>query len=219
MPGPVLGYYGVIDERIDLDLIATLAAARPNWSIVMVGPVAKIDPAALPRARNIHYLGRKDYAELPAYLAGWDVALMPFAINEATRFISPTKTPEYLAAGRPVVSTPVTDVVRHYGDVEGVLIAGDAEAFVKACERALALSRDREAWLPAVDALLARTSWDQTFRRMSSLVDEAVAKKGTDTCRQSRRSCGRNGATPYDYLIVGAGFCRLGAGRAAGLVR
>ena len=86
----------------------------------MIGPVAKIDPAALPRARNIHYLGRKDYEELPAYLAGWDVALMPFAINEATRFISPTKTPEYLAAGKPVVSTPVTDVVRHYGDVEGV---------------------------------------------------------------------------------------------------
>ena len=100
---PVLGYYGVIDERIDLDLVATLAAARPDWSIEMVGPVVKIDPAALPRAKNIHYLGRKDYAELPAYLAGWDVALMPFAINEATRFISPTKTPEYLvcrAAGR-----------------------------------------------------------------------------------------------------------------------
>ena len=144
LQGPVLGYYGVIDERIDLELIAKVAAARPNWSIVMVGPIVKIDPATLPHAENIHYLGRKEYAELPACLAGWDVALMPFAINEATRFISPTKTPEYLSAGRPVVSTPVADVVRHYGDVEGVLIAEDAEAFVDACERALALSQGSE---------------------------------------------------------------------------
>ena len=205
LPGPVLGYYGVIDERIDLELIRSLAAARPNWSIVMVGPVAKIDPASLPRARNIHYLGRKDYDELPAYLSGWDVALMPFAINEATRFISPTKTPEYLAAGKPVVSTPVTDVVRHYGHVEGVSVAGDPQAFVAACEQALALSRDREAWLPAVDTLLARTSWDRTFRRMSSFVDEAVAKKGRNV--PAKPTILRpNGVTPYDYLIVGAGF-------------
>ena len=204
---PVLGYYGVIDERIDLDLVATLAAARPDWSIEMVGPVAKIDPAALPRAKNIHYLGRKDYAELPAYLAGWDVALMPFAMNEATRFISPTKTPEYLSAGRPVVSTPVPDVVRQYGDVEGVLIAGDAEAFVKACEHALALSIDVRAWLPAVDALLARNSWDQTFLHMSALVDEAVAKNcEMDTAPAKPAILRPNGAAPYDYLIVGAGF-------------
>ena len=121
--GPILGYYGVIDERIDLKLIANVAAARPDWSLVLVGPLAKLDPADLPRAPNIHYLGRKDYAELPAYVSGWDVALMPFALNEATRFISPTKTPEYLAAGRPVVSTPITDVVRHYGDMDGVVIA------------------------------------------------------------------------------------------------
>ena len=201
--GPVLGYYGVIDERIDLDLIAKLAAARPDWSIVMVGPVAKIDQAALPQARNIHYLGRKNYAELPPYLAGWDVALMPFAINEATRFISPTKTPEYLASGRPVVSTPVPDVVRHYGDVEGVLIAGDAPAFVKACERALNLSTDRHTWLPAVDALLARSSWDQTFMAMSTLVDQALVTKRQPPKPAIRRP---NGAAPYDYLIVGAGF-------------
>lgn len=205
LEGPVLGYYGVIDERIDLDLVATVAARRPDWSIVMVGPVAKIDPAALPQARNIRYLGRKDYAELPACLAGWDVALMPFAINEATRFISPTKTPEYLAAGRPVVSTPVADVVRHYGNVDGVLIANDADAFVSACGRALALSRDRPAWLPAVDTLLARTSWDQTFVRMSSLVDEAIAKR-CDKEPAKPAIFRPNGGAPYDYLIVGAGF-------------
>jgi UDP-galactopyranose mutase len=202
---PILGYYGVIDERIDLDLVATLAATRPDWSIVMVGPVAKIDPAALPQASNIHYLGRKDYTELPACLSGWDVALMPFAINEATQFISPTKTPEYLAAGKPVVSTPVADVVRHYADVEGVLIASDADAFVNACGRALALSRDPAVWLPAVDTLLERTSWDQTFVRMSSLVDEAIAKKGEKEPAKPVIFRPDSGA-PYDYLIVGAGF-------------
>ncbi|MFI0847127.1 UDP-galactopyranose mutase [Mesorhizobium sp. IMUNJ 23232] len=203
----VLGYYGVIDERIDLDLIAKLAVARPDWSMVMVGPIAKIDPLSLPQAKNIHYPGRKDYAELPACLAGWDVALMPFAINEATRFISPTKTPEYLAAGRPVVSTPVPDVVRHYGDVEGVLIAGDTDAFIAACEQALALSRNRNAWLPAVDRLLARTSWDQTFLNMSALVDEAIAKKSEMVSTPAKPVIFRpTGAAPYDYLVVGAGF-------------
>ncbi|MEO9340768.1 UDP-galactopyranose mutase [Mesorhizobium sp. SB112] len=203
-----LGYYGVIDERIDLGLIAKIAAARPDWTIVMVGPVAKIDPATLPQAGNIRYPGRKDYAELPACLASWDVALMPFAINETTRFISPTKTPEYLAAGRPVVSTPVPDVVRHYGDVEGVFVASDAAAFVAACERALDLSRDRVAWLPAVDALLARTSWDETFLQMSSLVDEAVSRKSKRPPSEpaSPAIFRPGGAVPYDYLIVGAGF-------------
>ena len=110
--GPRLGYAGVIDERIDLKLLAACAAARPAWSFVMVGPVVKVDPARLPRAANIHWLGQRAYSELPAWMAGWDVALMPFALNAATRFISPTKTPEYLAAGCPVVSTPVRDVVR-----------------------------------------------------------------------------------------------------------
>jgi UDP-galactopyranose mutase len=204
-PQPVLGYYGVIDERIDLVLIARLAAARPAWSIIMVGPVVKIDPASLPQATNIHYPGAKDYAELPACLAGWDVALMPFAINEATRFISPTKTPEYLAAGRPVVSTPVPDVVRHYADIEGVLIADTADAFVAACEQALALSTNRDAWLPSVDALLAGTSWDKTFLHMSSLVDAAVARNGEKKLA-TPVILRPNGATPYDYLIVGAGF-------------
>jgi UDP-galactopyranose mutase len=206
LPRPVFGFYGVIDERIDLDLIEKLAAARPAWSIAMVGPTAKIDAAALPQAKNIHYFGQKDYAELPAYLAGWDVALMPFAINEATRFISPTKTPEYLAAGRPVVSTPVPDVVRDYGKVEGVLIADGASAFVAACEHALALSHDHKAWLPTVDALLADTSWDQTFICMSSLIDDAMARKTKNTTPVNPAILRPNGAAPYDYLIVGAGF-------------
>ena len=112
IPRPRLGFYGVVDERMDLELLSVLADARPEWSIVILGPTAKIDPADLPRRPNLHYIGAKDYDDLPRYLAGWDVALMPFAINESTRFISPTKTPEYLAGGRPVVSTPIADVIR-----------------------------------------------------------------------------------------------------------
>src|SRR3954447_9720194 len=118
LPHPRLGFYGVIDERFDAELLAQVAEMRPDWSFVMVGPVVKISEEDLPRRPNIHYLGPKTYAELPGYLSGWDVALMPFAMNESTQFISPTKTPEYLAGGKPVVSTPVKDVVRTYGDLE-----------------------------------------------------------------------------------------------------
>ncbi|HLM00063.1 MAG TPA: hypothetical protein VK400_03345, partial [Pyrinomonadaceae bacterium] len=96
IPHPRLGYAGVIDERIDLEILREIAEKRPEWQIVMIGPVVKIDEADLPRPGNIHYLGMKDYKDLPSYIAGWDVALMPFALNDSTRFISPTKTPEYL---------------------------------------------------------------------------------------------------------------------------
>jgi len=173
IPRPRLGYFGVIDERMDLPLLAGLAAARPSWQIVMVGPVAKIEEAALPRAGNIHYLGRKPYAELPAYLAGWDVALLPFARNEATRFISPTKTPEYLAAGRPVVSTPIRDVVRPYGERGLVRVADDVDAFVAAVDASLAgrSSTEREA----ADAFLRGMSWDATWAGMRALVADARA--------------------------------------------
>ena len=175
LPGPRLGWYGVIDERVDTNLIAALAAARPDWSVVMIGPVVKIDPASLPQAPNLHWLGQKSYDQLPAYLAGWDVALMPFALNEATRFISPTKTPEYLAAGCPVVSTPVCDVVRQYGHLQAVSIADGAPAFVAACAQALAGDRgDRQA---EADAALATQSWDLTYGRMAALLDQAVGDR------------------------------------------
>jgi UDP-galactopyranose mutase len=169
---PRLGYYGVVDERMDLELLAALADARPQWSLVVIGPVVKVDPADLPRRDNIHYLGARPYERLPAYLAGWDVALMPFAINEATRFISPTKTPEYLAAGKPVVSTPISDVIRTYGAMPGVLIASGAEAFVKACESALALPG---SWREAADVALRGQSWDDTYCRMRADVMQATA--------------------------------------------
>lgn len=169
---PRLGFYGVLDERFDLPLLAQMAALRPDWQFVMVGPVVKIDPAALPRLGNIHYLGAKSYAELPDYLSGWDVALMPFALNESTRFISPTKTPEYLAAGRPVVATPVTDVVRTYGGTGFVRIADTPEAFVAAAEAALADGAGAGApWLAEADALLGGMSWDSTWTRMKGLIE------------------------------------------------
>jgi UDP-galactopyranose mutase len=179
---PRLGYFGVIDERIDLDLLAGLADARPDWQIVLLGPVVKIDPETLPRRANLHYLGMKSYDDLPTYLSGWDVALMPFARNESTRFISPTKTPEYLAGGRPVVSTPIRDVVRPYGELGLVEIAEDVDAFVAAAERALELaeetaSPEREAWLRRVDEHIARGSWTRTWKEMSQLLDAAVAAR------------------------------------------
>ena len=127
---PRLGFFGVIDERLDRELVAAVARLRPDWRLILVGPVVKIDPAILPRAPNIHYLGAKPYEQLPAYIANWDVAVMPFALNAATRFISPTKTPEYLAGGKPVVSTPIPDVVRGWGHLEAVRIASTPEQFI-----------------------------------------------------------------------------------------
>jgi UDP-galactopyranose mutase len=209
IPHPRLGYYGVIDERLDLELIRHVAASQPDLSFVFLGPVLKISPDDLPRAANIHYLEQKTYADLPAYLAGWDAALMPFALNEATRFISPTKTPEYLAAGRPVVSTRIADVVRSYGDVLGVFIADGADGFSEACDDALSLSRSGNTWLHAVDEVLAQSSWDSTFNGMSLLVDQAVARSGISLTAPDRsflRKTRRDVPETYDYLIVGAGF-------------
>ena len=178
LPHPRLGYYGVIDERFDIELLDQIAAMRPDWSFVMVGPVVKIEADELPKRPNIHYLGSKTYDELPAYLGGWDVALMPFAMNESTQFISPTKTPEYLAGGKPVVSTPVKDVVRHYGHLDAVGIAGDADGFVAACEKALALAGDRGGkWLAEADLMLSSSSWDTTQARMAGLIAEVLGTR------------------------------------------
>jgi len=175
---PRMGYCGVIDERLDLELLDGAAAARPDWQFVMIGPVVKIDPASLPCRANIHYLGGKNYKDLPAYLSGWDVALMPFARNESTRFISPTKTPEYLAAGKPVVSTSIRDVVRPYGQQQMVHIADTVADFVAAIEAALC--EDVAERLARVDAFLAHNSWNKTWARMSSLIEEVAAARRAD---------------------------------------
>ena len=175
---PRLGFYGVIDERFDIDMLREAADMRPDWSFVMVGPVVKIGEDELPRAANIHYLGGKTYEQLPAYLSGWDVALMPFALNESTQFISPTKTPEYLTGGKPVVSTPIRDVVRTYGHLQGVHIAHDADGFVRCCEKALEQSRNPDGdWLAEADVLLAATSWHTTQARMAGLIAEVLGER------------------------------------------
>ena len=178
LPKPRLGFYGVIDERFDIELLDKAAQMRPQWSFVMVGPVVKIAEEDLPRRPNIHYLGSKTYEQLPSYLSGWDVALMPFAMNESTQFISPTKTPEYLAGGKPVVSTPIKDVVRHYGQLEGVKIASTPEEFVAACEQALELARNPESgWLAEADLMLSATSWDTTQARMAGLIHDLMGTR------------------------------------------
>jgi UDP-galactopyranose mutase len=172
IPAPRLGFFGVLDERLDRELLADVAAQRPDWHLILIGPVAKIDVADLPTAPNLHYLGAKGYADLPAYIAGWDVALLPFARNEATRYISPTKTPEYLAAGRPVVSTSIADVIRPYGEEGLVRIADRPADFVAAIEQALA--EPQGEWLARADAFLAGNSWDLTWARIAERVRSAI---------------------------------------------
>jgi UDP-galactopyranose mutase len=177
IPHPRIGFAGVIDERFDIDLVRGVAELRPDWHLVMLGPVVKIDPQSLPQGPNIHYLGSKKYEELPAYLSGWDAAMLPFARNEATRFISPTKTPEYLAAGRRVVSTSIRDVVRGYGESGLVRIADEPAACVDALESMLADRSGASAWLARVDETLGRMSWDETFRAMWQLVEGALEQR------------------------------------------
>lgn len=189
---PRLGFFGVIDERLDLELLDGVARMRPEWQLVMVGPVVKIDPATLPARENIHYLGMKSYAELPSYLAGWDLAMLPFARNESTRFISPTKTPEYLAAGKPVVSTSIRDVVRPYGQQGLVHIADTPEEFVRAVEAALA--EDRARRLDKVDAFLAQTSWDRTWKQMSELIESVSGARRDALKAAASKDVGRQSA-------------------------
>jgi glycosyltransferase involved in cell wall biosynthesis len=176
VPRPRLGYYGVIDERLDLTLLARLADAHPEWQIILVGPVVKIDVADLPQRRNIHYLGQQPYADLPRFLAGWDVCLLPFARNESTRFISPTKTLEYMAAELPIVSTDIADVIELYG--EAVSIATDVNEFIAACESALHATPGQGAGkIQAMRRLVATSSWENTAEHMRRLLSDALINK------------------------------------------
>jgi UDP-galactopyranose mutase len=164
IPHPRVGFYGVLDERLDTDLLMQLAALRPDWHFILLGPIVKIREEDLPRSSNLHYLGGKSYADLPQYLANWDVATLPFARNASTQFISPTKTPEYLAAGKPVVSTAIEDVVHPYGDMGLVRIGSTAQQFAEAIEASLG-PRD-PAHDRRVDEFLAGMSWSKTFSGM-----------------------------------------------------
>jgi UDP-galactopyranose mutase len=197
MGSPRLGFAGVVDERLDIELIAGVADARPDWQIVIVGPVVKIDESALPVRPNIHYLGGTSYEDLPRHMSAWDIGIIPFAQNEATRFISPTKTPEYLAAGLPVVSTPIADVVRPYGDEGLVEIAGDAGAFVACVEHLL--ESDPGERQQRADIHLATMSWDRTWARMRQLMLDTLDYPS----RPPRTTVEERG---FDYLVVGAGF-------------
>ena len=176
IPSPRFGFYGVIDERFDIELVKQVAEAKPEWHFVLIGPVVKIDPETLPRRDNIHYLGGKKYSELPAYLSGWDVAMVSFALNESTQYISPTKTPEYLAGGKPVISTAIKDVVNSYGKHDLVHIINNADEFIEVATKELAQT-DKQAWLQKVDRHLANDSWEITVQHMRKLMYEAIAEK------------------------------------------
>ncbi|WPQ65870.1 glycosyltransferase [Chitinophaga sancti] len=175
IPFPRMGFFGVIDERFDIALLKKMANKRPNWHFIMLGPIVKIDPASLPNNANIHYLGLKTYDQLPTYISNWEVALILFALNESTRFISPTKTPEYLAAGKPVVSTPIADVVKAYGVKDLVQIATSAETFIVAIQKAMD-NQNNHKWKKAVDANLAANSWDLTWQKMATLIGIDLVK-------------------------------------------
>ncbi|MDQ6845136.1 MAG: glycosyltransferase [Bacteroidota bacterium] len=177
---PIFGFYGVIDERFDVELIREVATRKPEWNFVIIGPVIKIDPAILPQLPNIHYLGSKKYEQLPAYLSGWDVAMIPFLLNDSTKYISPTKTPEYLAAGVPVISSSIVDVVNPYGVNNLVHIANTPDDFIKAGERELACL-DKKNWIANVDLFLKESSWDQTWRQMMAHLNSTLQTKKSST--------------------------------------
>jgi len=170
---PRLGFFGVIDERLDIELVDELASTHPGWHLVMVGPVVKISPERLPHRENIHWLGQQPYGLLPQLVAGWDVCLLPFALNESTRFISPTKTLEYMAGQKPVVSTPVRDVALLYGD--NVRIACAGLEFAQACRQALSESPgDAEERNARMRTTVLRYSWDETADTMLRAIGSAV---------------------------------------------
>lgn len=175
LPRPRLGFFGVIDERLDLELVAGIAERRPDWQIVMVGPVVKIDPSALPQRPNIRWLGMQRYEALPHLMSRWDVCLLPFALNEATRFISPTKTLEYLAGGKPVISTRIQDVETLYG--AAVRFGSTADQFVAEIEAALAQSDgEHRDWRVRAQALVDGCTWDGTAAVIANLLADYVPR-------------------------------------------
>jgi protoporphyrinogen oxidase/glycosyltransferase involved in cell wall biosynthesis len=222
---PRLGFFGVIDERFDLALIGELATAHPDWQLVMVGPIVKIDPESLPKAPNLHWLGPQSYDVLPQLVAGWDICLLPFALNESTRFISPTKTLEYMAAEKPIVSTPVHDVVSLYGEL--VAVVPDAKAFAQACNQLLGetpLARD--ARVEAMRATVARATWDNAAQGILKALDDVLAAKAaraadrpSSTARDQAQAKAASVKPPRTarHIVIGAGPTGLSAAYHLGL--
>lgn len=204
LPRPRVGYCGVIDERINLEILDLMALTNPDWQIVMVGPVVKISEHALPKHSNLHYLGQRSYQDLPSLIAGFDVCMMPFAQNDATRFISPTKTLEYMAARKPVVSTPITDVKEPYSEI--VFLGETPEEFVDACAEALKENGSgREERLARAAEVLQYTSWDRTAQQMDLLIRDVSARR-----LQARLAPVRRSPAP-PVTVVGAGPTGLSA--------
>ena len=168
--GPVLGYFGVVDERIDYDLLAGLADHDPEWNVVIVGPTTKVDPAMFPKRPNLHWLGGRDYSQLPAYAKRFDVCLMPFAINEATEFINPTKALEYMATATPIVSTAIEDVVLQFSEV--VRVAATHKNFIADCAREA--SRPTKARIQRGLAMARRNTWDSIVTQLEQHVEEVI---------------------------------------------
>jgi UDP-galactopyranose mutase len=174
---PRIGFFGVIDERFDMELIKTVAERQPHWHIILLGPIVKIDPMSLPQLDNIHYLGSKSYSELPDYIAGWDIAMIPFLLNESTQFISPTKTPEYLSAGVPVISTAIRDVIHPYGNNGLVAIVETADDFIAAAKSILHDKTADRAWLEKTDRFLSNLSWDHTVNSMLEQIEKVSEER------------------------------------------
>jgi UDP-galactopyranose mutase len=221
---PRLGYFGVIDERLNLDLIETIAIQRPHWQIVMIGPVVKISTESLPKRQNIHYLGQQSYRDLPAFVGGWDVCLMPFALNDATEFISPTKVLEYMAAQKPIVSTSTTDVAVPFSDI--VHLADSPDEFLAACDNALAATPgEQQRRQDLMNKVLSNTSWDLTVEQMLRLLDDMAGNTGAETAgallqeshasatytTQSVDDWGADVESKPPFLVVGAGPTGLSA--------
>jgi glycosyltransferase involved in cell wall biosynthesis len=184
MQKPVLGYFGVVDERMDYELIARLADANPKWSVVMIGPVLKVDEAVLPKRPNLHWLGQRSYSDLPAYCKGFDVCLMPFALNESTEFINPTKALEYMATGRMIVSTAVPDVVRNFGSV--VKIAKNQKEFISLCQRAV--EKPEQDAIERGLQMASENTWEKIVARMERHIEDAMT---ANDYRQSSETISR----------------------------
>ncbi len=194
IPHPRIGYAGVIDERMDLDLLREMAESRPDWHFVLLGPVVKIAPASLPRLSNIHYLGMKPYSELPAYFAGWKIGMLPFALNESTRFISPTKTPEYLAAGLQVISSSIRDVVKPYGDLGLVRIADGPSEFCREVD-SLLNSQPSIEFMAQIDQFLSQSSWDRTWSEMNQLMEKTLNVKRSQIAQRASLAASLKGTS------------------------
>jgi glycosyltransferase involved in cell wall biosynthesis len=168
--GKVLGYFGVVDERLDYELIARLADADPAWNVCVIGPACKVDPADFPQRPNLCWMGGREYSQLPAYAKAFDVCLMPFALNEATEYINPTKALEYMATGTPIVSSAVPDVVSNFSEV--VAVADSHDEFIAACRRALEAPNTER--LQQGLQMAAANTWEAIVAKMEKHIEHAL---------------------------------------------